>query len=246
MSTHGSARARRRAAAAAVVAFVVTAGLAAAAASAFAGGDYGPDTCLNGYVWRGAVSSDHVCVTPDVQDEIAQDNAQGAARRSPTGGAYGPDTCLQGYVWRDALAGDQVCVTPAARDQARSDNLEAATRRNELRTVIRTWRPNAVRCDGDVCTTNNDDAPRYRLLTDRINVGQALIILVRTDGSRPRQIWHRWVSVRAHPTAPGGLLSYRTDQLQCDGAPNAYFRVMDGSSGRWSSRQAVSIGCATL
>jgi hypothetical protein len=144
------------------------------------------------------------------------------------------------------VVGDHVCVIPATRDEARSDNLKAAGRRNELRTAIRAWRPNPVQCDGDVCSTTNDDAPRYRVVADRINVGRALVILVRTDRGTPRRIWSRWASVHAHPTTAGGLLSYRTDQLQCGGPPNAYFRVKDGSSGRWSSRRPVSIGCATL
>lgn len=178
---------------------VMTAVLATAATSAVAGGDYGPDTCLDGYVWRGAVATDHVCVTPAVRAQTAQDNAQAAARVDPTGGAYGPDTCLDGFVWREAVVGDHVCVAPAARDQAHLDNLNAPLRRDDVRTAIRTWRPNPVRCDGDVCTTNNDDALRYRVVADGAGT-----------------------------------------------APNAYFRVRDGSSGRWSARQPVTIGCATL
>lgn len=244
MSRNGS-----RLAAAVTLTAVMTAVLATAATSAVAGGDYGPDTCLDGYVWRGAVATDHVCVTPAVRTQTAQDKAQAAARVNPAGGAYGPDTCLNGFVWREAVVGDHVCVAPAARDQAHLDNLNAPLRRDDVRTAIRTWRPNPVRCDGDVCTTNNDDALRYRVVADRLNVGQALIILVRTDQGQPRQVWHAYVSVRAHPSAPGGFLSYPTDRLQCDGAgtaPNAYFRVRDGSSGRWSARQPVTIGCATL
>ena len=42
---------------------------------------YGPDTCLNGYVWREAVASDHVCVTPPRRQQARNDNAQAAARR---------------------------------------------------------------------------------------------------------------------------------------------------------------------
>jgi len=39
------------------------------------GGAYGPDTCKPGFVWRGVVPSDHVCVPPDMRDRVAQDNA---------------------------------------------------------------------------------------------------------------------------------------------------------------------------
>ena len=78
---------------------------------------YGPDTCKQGFVWREAQPSDHVCVTPDIRTQTAQENSFAAARREPNGGAYGPDTCLVGFVWREAFSGDQ-CVchqTRAAR-----------------------------------------------------------------------------------------------------------------------------------
>jgi hypothetical protein len=83
---------------------------------------YGPDTCIQGYVWREAAASDHVCVAPEVRESARIDNAQAAARRSPNGGAYGPDTCLQGFVWREAFPGDHVCVSPQTRSQAAQDN----------------------------------------------------------------------------------------------------------------------------
>jgi hypothetical protein len=70
--------------------------LAAIAAPALATGDYGRDTCLNGYVWREAVPTDHVCVTPLVRMQTAQENDAAGAHRSPTGGAYGPITCQHG------------------------------------------------------------------------------------------------------------------------------------------------------
>ena len=89
----------------------------------------GPDTCLQGYVWREAVPGDHVCVTPETRAQAAQDNSLADSRRSPTGGAYGPDTCLQGYVWREAVPGDHVCVTPETRAQAAQDNSLADSRR---------------------------------------------------------------------------------------------------------------------
>jgi hypothetical protein len=45
------------------------------------GGAYGPDTCLQGYVWREAVPGDHVCVTPETRAQAAQDNSLAASRR---------------------------------------------------------------------------------------------------------------------------------------------------------------------
>ena len=43
--------------------------------------DYGPDTCVQGYVWREAVPSDHVCVTPETRSQAAYDNSQASGRR---------------------------------------------------------------------------------------------------------------------------------------------------------------------
>lgn len=90
---------------------------------------YGPDTCKQGFVWREARPSDHVCVTPEIRGQTRADNTQVSARRSPTGGAYGPNTCRQGFVWREAFDGDVVCVTPETRAQAARDNRSAPDRR---------------------------------------------------------------------------------------------------------------------
>ncbi|MEX5636517.1 hypothetical protein [Parafrankia sp. FMc2] len=91
-------------------------------------GEYGPDTCRQGWVWREAVPGDHVCVTPQTRSQAWADNAQAANRREPAGGPYGPDTCRQGWVWREAVPGDHVCVTPQTRSQAWADNAQAASR----------------------------------------------------------------------------------------------------------------------
>jgi hypothetical protein len=90
---------------------------------------YGPDTCLQGFVWRNARDGDVVCVTPAQRDTTAQENALASQRVEPNGGAYGPNTCKQGFVWREAFDGDVVCVTPASRTQAASDNAAAASRK---------------------------------------------------------------------------------------------------------------------
>jgi hypothetical protein len=44
--------------------------------------DYGPDTCLQGYVWREAFPGDHVCVTPATRSQAAYDNSQADSRRA--------------------------------------------------------------------------------------------------------------------------------------------------------------------
>jgi hypothetical protein len=103
----------------------------AAIASAAPGDDlpYGPDTCIQGFVWREARVGDTVCVTPNVRSRTAQENSQAAANKEPNGGPYGPDTCKQGFVWREAYPGDHVCVTPNIRSEAASDNAAAASRK---------------------------------------------------------------------------------------------------------------------
>lgn len=85
-------------------------------------------TCIQGFVWRQVVPSDHVCVTPETRSKVVYDNSQAAARRSTTDQSYGPDTCLQGFVWREAVPGDHVCVTPDVRSQTADDNSQAASR----------------------------------------------------------------------------------------------------------------------
>jgi hypothetical protein len=90
---------------------------------------YGPDTCIQGFVWREARPGDTVCVTPDVRSQTAAQNAAAPQHKEPNGGTYGPNTCKQGFVWRDAFGGDQVCVVPAVRSQAAADNAAAASRR---------------------------------------------------------------------------------------------------------------------
>ncbi len=113
-----------------------------------------------------------------------------------------------------------------------------------MRTTVDTWIPNTVQCVGDICSPTRDDAVRYRVSVDRINVGWTYIGLYRSSDGQP--LWHKWVWATLHPTAPGGRLTYRTDRFRCTGSPNAYLRVKGGSSGRWSSRQPVTTGCATL
>ena len=90
---------------------------------------YGPGTCLEGYVWRQATADDFVCVTSDQRDQAADDNAQAGDRINPNC-VYGTDACLQGYVWREAVPDDHVCVTGDVRDQVAYDNSQAADRVN--------------------------------------------------------------------------------------------------------------------
>src|SRR3712207_3012039 len=45
----------------------------------------GPDTCKNGFVWREARPSDHVCVTPANRQTTQDENALAASRVDPNG-----------------------------------------------------------------------------------------------------------------------------------------------------------------
>ena len=83
-------------------------------------------SCVKGFVWREARPSDHVCVRPEIRDDVAAQNRTKTKRW--TQGAYGPQTCIEGYVWREAFTGDKVCVTPKFRDQTKKDNQAAASR----------------------------------------------------------------------------------------------------------------------
>jgi hypothetical protein len=122
MTTKHSVRLAYSVAAAAALASIM--GPAIAAASPL---PYGPDTCIQGYVWREAIPSDHVCVTPAVRARTQQENATAVERRDPNG-AYGSNTCKSGFVWREAFDGDAVCVTPDIREQTWADNAAAASR----------------------------------------------------------------------------------------------------------------------
>ena len=79
-----------------------------------------PATCMEGYVWRQADATDHVCVTPAQRDQAASENAA-------TGLKNADGTCVQGYVWRQANPTDHVCVTPAQRSQFAAENAAEAS-----------------------------------------------------------------------------------------------------------------------
>ena len=85
---------------------------------------YGPASCRQGFIWRGASKGDNVCVTPARHDAVLQENANAGSTRAGTG-KYGANTCKPGFVWRAASAGDLVCVTPASRQQVKAENAVA-------------------------------------------------------------------------------------------------------------------------
>ena len=214
------------------------------ASPAQAGGDYGPNTCLQGWVWRGATPTDQVCVTGAVRTQTAYDNSQAAARRNPAGGPYGPNTCLFGYVWRGAVAGDEVCVTGATRSQAASDNSQAAARRDSL-NVWHTTYTVTTPCSGPTCTTGSTDSiPRFRLQGDHVNTGWVLVELRRLSNGSVVHSWYTFAGAASY--SPGGRFSLDTNVFDCAGSADSYFRVLDPASSRWSTPHYVSSVCSVL
>ena len=193
---------------------IVAAGIAALAFPTAAGAaDNGPNTCLNGYVWREAYAGDTVCVTPKTRERAAQDNAAAASRRDPNAGS-GALGCQDGYVWRTARASDLVCVTPNIRDQVRADNAAAASRRNS------------------VALTLSNANGKHQVNVTAINNGRATVGLWFTN-LKPIKTWGVNVS--------GNRFALRTDKPVCTNGPkNAFFAVKDPSSGRWSARVHIT------
>ena len=88
-------------------------------------------SCKPGYVWRMVDPDDHVCVTAQTRQQIADENT--AASQYTVVRAVHAATapsCVPGYVWRQADKTDFVCVTPQARAAAQADNAAAASRTN--------------------------------------------------------------------------------------------------------------------
>jgi hypothetical protein len=193
---------------------LIALGIAALALPATASADYGPATCLNGYVWREAFVGDTTCVTPATRTRTLQDNAAAPSRRDPSAG-YGPYGCQQGYVWREARASDLVCVTPNIRTQAKADNATAAARRNSINLTL-----------------SQSNGKRVVNVTN-INNGRAIVGLYNANTLRPIQTWAVNVTSTRFALNTG-------KPANCYGSKNAFFQVKDPTSGRWSARVYVT------
>jgi hypothetical protein len=114
-----------------------------------------------------------------------------------------------------------------------------------VRVIVDTYVPRSVQCGDDRCTTMIPAAPRYRVRAAGVNVGAARVALYRRNGAMMRSWPSRALRAAGTPVggAPYGVLELRTDVLSCPGRPNAYFRVRDPGTGRWSARQPVTVGC---
>lgn len=133
--------------------------------------EYGPDTCLPGFVWREACGpNDHVCVPGASRDQAATDNSLADQRRSPTGGPYGADTCLQGFVWREACPGDHVCVLGSTRTQAAVENAQANARRDPQCAQSPTPPRSDTSAPGFI-----QNSIKFQRITDGMEVGSAIV-----------------------------------------------------------------------
>ncbi|MFE3195050.1 hypothetical protein ACFXHA_39010 [Nocardia sp. NPDC059240] len=239
-------RTAARAALAAAVVGTASFGFLSSMGVANAGGDYGPDTCQEGYVWREANAADHVCVTPANRDQAKADNAAAGSRRAG-GGAYGPDTCVNGFVWREAYTGDVVCVTTAVRQQAKDDNAAAAARKASLNIWLTTY-TSGNKCTGDVCTVVSDAGSEFKINGDHFNNGTITLIVNRDNGTR---LATYTVTAAQHNGYPGASFGYETNMWDptsgfhaaCKGGNDAYIQAYDPNSQRWSDKLYFKHDC---
>jgi hypothetical protein len=191
---------------------------------------YGPNACLEGWVWRQAIPTDYVCVTPAVRTQTAQDNAAAASRVNPNGGPYGPDTCLNGYVWREAYTNDHVCVLPATRAEAANDNAQAANRVASLSIWTTDWYPGP------------DTYPYIQVNGDHFNYGSVQVAIF-DNNNNPIQGWTT-VTAGAQSGYIGGAWGFESTINDCtasnpSGTKDGYAIAQDITSGCYSEKLPV-------
>ena len=70
--------------------------------------------------------------------------------------------------------------------------------------------------------------------------------LLRFRRTRARAVDSRKWAAKAEAWPARSVPPFKTNQLVCNGEPNAYFRVKDMTSGLWSQRVPVRIGCVVI
>lgn len=192
-----------------------------------AGGDYGPDTCLEGYVWREATRDDHVCVAPAKRDLAASQNADQATRHNPDG------TCKSPFVYREATPSDKACVSESQRLFARWDNRDGPKHRASLNVwfgpTYWVWR------DTDIYSYF------LQLEGDHFNLGSNNIEVwvMRPKSDNGKLVKLTTVSGTAMDGKVAGSILVKTgiDDFRKDGVKNdSYFQVKDLITGRWSEK----------
>jgi hypothetical protein len=197
---------------------------------------YGPNTCLEGYVWRQANPTDYVCVIPSVRQQAADDNAAAASRINPNGGPYGPNTCLNGYVWREAFTDDEVCVLPATRTEAADDNAAAADRVLSMNIWTTDWYPGP------------NTYPFYKINGDQFNYGSVQVAIFDNNNN----VIQPWTTVTAAAQSGyvAGAWGVEFTVNDCSENPppfvaTAYAWAQDMTSGCYSEKLPIDF-CYTL
>jgi len=198
---------------------------------------YGLDACLEGWVWRQAIPTDHVCVTPEVRTQTAEDNAAAASRVNPNGGPYGPDTCKDGYVWREAYTNDHVCVLPATRTEAADDNAQASNRVASLNLWTTDWYPGP------------DTYPYFKVNGDHFNLGSVQVAIFDYNNNNVVQDWTT-VTASSYPGYVGGAFGIEFQVNDCaatdpTGTKTGYVIAQDVTSGCYSQQLPIDI-CYSL
>ena len=88
------------------------------------------------------------------------------------GAGNGPAMCLAGHV----------CMPPPAGP---ADGRKLPLARDEVRVSLGTYPPKLATCVGAVCAITAGYDARYVVRADRINVGQALVVLFRISDDTP-------------------------------------------------------------
>jgi hypothetical protein len=196
--------------------------------SAAYAGVSGPDMCLQGYVWRLTTPDDHTCVTPERQNQTADENAQGPSLVDPSG-PYGEHTCIAGYVWREANRGygrpaDYVCVTSGIRDLVLQENYKNWNR--SLRMLI--------------SYPAGPSPVQFNLTGQGYNTGWVWVAFYRiSDGA---QLWGTWVQTRYEPSVEYAVFTVTAPLMNCGGAPNAVLTSYDEVADVWAyNEQPVTI-----
>jgi hypothetical protein len=200
----------------------------------------GPDYCLNGWVWRQARPSDHVCVRAAVRAQARADNA--AARNRWISTTRGPKSCIRGYVWRGAFAMDRVCVTPAVHAQTVADNAKAPDL--WVTTNISAGSYYAPR-DPSKPVSPDNFIMKIEVKGDHFNFGQTKVDIRKSNNEL---VWSGKVEATSNQGLAGGSFTLKTPVVSCtrlsdDSDANAYVQVQDGLSGRWSDKELVKVGC---
>ena len=190
-----------------------------------ASGDYGPHTCLEGWVWREAFLGDYVCVPGPTRDQNAPDNAVAASRTGLNG------TCLPGFVWREASPTDHICVTPERRTQTAFDNSQAANRVASLNIWITHLFP--------------DEFGRFQINGDHFNFKPVTVGIYRVSDNVAQ--WETTLTPGFTEGFIAGSFGASTNIIDCMGFPsspyNSYARAYDTNSNRYSAKIYLQTSC---